>query len=322
MRQLPILKFIKNQLTEKRISFVPGIGTFSMNKQSAKLNENGSEIHPPQIVIQLDPSKADVDNSIIDYIQLHLKSKKIDLFKQVETFVNHIGNELQEKSYATLEGFGRLYSTSAGDYNFEQAENEYLWQGADLPKLYLKRLDKTFVQPVVDNAITKTSNRETWRYWIPFILIGLLAISLAYWLYNASAKQVEPKAHNQYQDDFHLDESLTTEEVYDEGEEASDVNNNGDAQLIADSTSDSTGSNQVTECIIITGTFAKPVHALRMMNKLEDLGYDLYTEEVNDLTRVGLLFNCRNRDLKEFIYKVREQVNKDAWYLVPEITVY
>ena len=40
-----------------------------------------------------------------------------------------------------------------------------------------------------------------------------------------------------------------------------------------------------------------------------------------NVTRVGFKFDCREKDLYDFMHEVRKEIVQDAWYLVPRITV-
>ena len=80
---------------------------------------------------------------------------------------------------------------------------------------------------------------------------------------------------------------------------------------------------KLTECVIIVGAYESPKNALKMSDKISKLGYTPYQEyfDTMGVTRVGFKFSCGEEDLEAFIHKVRNQIDKNAWYLVPRITV-
>jgi len=78
---------------------------------------------------------------------------------------------------------------------------------------------------------------------------------------------------------------------------------------------------QPDQCTIITGAFKKNKHVIKMVRKLELNGYKTYTQVNGNVTRVGIDFDCSKEDLREYIYKVRETISKNAWYLSPKVHV-
>ena len=68
-------------------------------------------------------------------------------------------------------------------------------------------------------------------------------------------------------------------------------------------------------CIIIVGSFKKAKNVLRMMQKVEQMGYQAYSAPFHDFTRVGLKFQCKASDLNKYIAEVRSKLEKGAWYL-------
>jgi cell division septation protein DedD len=70
-------------------------------------------------------------------------------------------------------------------------------------------------------------------------------------------------------------------------------------------------------CVVVTGAFAKSTNTVRMIRQLQAKGYKVYTEEIGDLTRVGILYQCTATN-DSLVEKVKNQVNKDAWILKQE----
>ncbi len=78
---------------------------------------------------------------------------------------------------------------------------------------------------------------------------------------------------------------------------------------------------EVEECIIITGVFSDYRNVKRMEEKLASYGHNVYTEEYGPHTRVGFRYDCSDEDLPEYLHKIRAQISRKAWYLVPELYV-
>lgn len=69
------------------------------------------------------------------------------------------------------------------------------------------------------------------------------------------------------------------------------------------------------QCVIIVGSFKKAKNVLKMQTKVENLGYDVFTEYYGDFTRVGLKFSCKEDQLDLYIQEARQKLDGAAWYL-------
>lgn len=68
-------------------------------------------------------------------------------------------------------------------------------------------------------------------------------------------------------------------------------------------------------CAVITGSFKTSIYALKMVKKLQKLGYKVYTEEKGSMTRVGLLYDCRKINADSLLKDVRSKVDTTSWIL-------
>lgn len=74
-------------------------------------------------------------------------------------------------------------------------------------------------------------------------------------------------------------------------------------------------------CVIITGVFGKARNVLKMQDILSRDGYEVYKEVNGGMTRIGIIFNCQNIDLVEYLQNIRRSYSAKAWYLRPELYV-
>ena len=58
-----------------------------------------------------------------------------------------------------------------------------------------------------------------------------------------------------------------------------------------------------------------------MVSLLERKGYTVHQSQHNDFTRVGLVYECIDKDLEEYLQGVRKQISSKAWYLDPDLEV-
>ncbi|HRX29237.1 MAG TPA: hypothetical protein P5235_07605, partial [Saprospiraceae bacterium] len=80
-------------------------------------------------------------------------------------------------------------------------------------------------------------------------------------------------------------------------------------------------NEKVNTCIVILGSYKESKNSLKMIQRVGELQFELYTEEYNGFTRVGFQFDCSHTDLVDFIHHVRDEISKNAWYLVPRVTI-
>lgn len=78
---------------------------------------------------------------------------------------------------------------------------------------------------------------------------------------------------------------------------------------------------QPSECIIITGSYHDQQNMDEMASKIRKMGYEVYTEKYGYYTRVGFEFPCEDVNLKLFIEKIRANISKESWYLVPDLSI-
>ena len=74
-------------------------------------------------------------------------------------------------------------------------------------------------------------------------------------------------------------------------------------------------------CVIVVGSFKNKKNAYKLRDQMMRKGYKVYTEQHNEWTRIGLLFNCKDNDLVENIQSIRKNIEKMAWYLIPDFEV-
>jgi len=70
-------------------------------------------------------------------------------------------------------------------------------------------------------------------------------------------------------------------------------------------------------CVIVVGSFKKSRNAIKMRNKIINKGFQPFDEYHNGFNRVGIIFDCLDQDLVDFIQQVRKDIEPKAWYRIP-----
>jgi len=68
-------------------------------------------------------------------------------------------------------------------------------------------------------------------------------------------------------------------------------------------------------CVIVVGAFKRESNVKGMEVLLEEKGYQVYTEEINGLTRVGLYSSCMDAQLDSVLAICRSELESGAWVL-------
>lgn len=74
-------------------------------------------------------------------------------------------------------------------------------------------------------------------------------------------------------------------------------------------------------CVIVVGSFKKSKNAIRMRNKIINRGYQPFDEYHNGFNRIGIIFDCLDKDLVDFIQEIRRDIDPKAWYRIPGFEV-
>lgn len=68
-------------------------------------------------------------------------------------------------------------------------------------------------------------------------------------------------------------------------------------------------------CAIITGVYQSNENVILMTNKLKKMGYEVYTEQTDSLTRVGIKYDCTNPKIDRLLDTIRKKIIKESWIL-------
>ena len=68
-------------------------------------------------------------------------------------------------------------------------------------------------------------------------------------------------------------------------------------------------------CIIIVGSFVKKSYAQKMIQRIVDSNFLPYSEKYGKYHRVGVVFDCNDKPLYQFLDELRSSVDKGSWVL-------
>ncbi len=287
---IDIALILKKILLEEGEVILPGVGLFVLKRSAAVYDNLKNKIDPPSSKLLFDASKIE-GGKLHAYTKAYYKLSDSSADSAINSYIDDITSKLSsgDKSFS-IQGIGRLYMDNES-VRFEESNHLSSW--------YTKGL-----LPVVPVIVTKTEGKQSvyqtteakdqnWR-WLPFLIL-LCLLTFTYKYYT----EINTSSNTQKEEVEIVEKDLKVVEI--------------DTTKISQDTS--------IECIVITGYFTRAKNVLKMVNKIEALGYEVFNEEIADGTRVGIKFDCTNLNLREKIFELREQISMDAWYLQPPITI-
>ena len=346
--KIEIPKLILDHLLQYGNTSILGLGTLFYDHHSAYLSDDKSQIFPPSNTLVFRESSEDSDQ-FVGYVANRLGIKPKKAIEKVDKYSQHIINNLLNYGKVDIPSVGQFTKDKGEDIEFLQNRGEVNSDFFGLPPVKLKPIQffkngdmadapmavSTASMPSRTAAAVTIATKETsstppsYNYndddegsWIKPLLwiFGLLLLfALLYKgceAYKSNQANLPPVSQ--------VDSTEVDVQKGDEigGNENGDVDSSSDGtkEAIVDTT---TKINKPTECVIILGAYESARNAMKMSTKISQLGYTPYEEyfDTMDVTRVGFKFDCSDKDLKDFMHKVRKEIAQDAWYLVPRITV-
>lgn len=290
---------IQRMLLEIGEASISGLGTLKLNRIGARYEKSEPKIYPPSYSLTFSDK---IQNSDLfnEFFAKYFNISSDEAATQITNAVDELLNQITDSGRdAVLPNIG-LFKLESDKVVFEQQSTLENWYTNGLLPVVPVLVEKSMPELLQTTTSKKSSKDNSWRI-LPFILVlCILTFMLKYF-------SEEPYAINVG--------DLEPSKV-----EVNGIEQNIDSQDTASSAIRDT-SVVSEECIIITGYFVGAKNVLKMVDKIESLGYTVFLEDVADGTRVGIKLDCTNMDLREKIYNIRDSVSKDSWYLQPPITI-
>lgn len=341
--KIEIPRLILDHLLQYGNTSILGLGSLSFEQHSAYLSDDKSQIFPPSHTLKY---KDEVENTdqFVTYVAHRLGIKPAKALEKVDKYAQDLLNSLLNYGKAEIPLVGAFIKENGKDIDFKPFPGAIDSEFFALPPVALSPIQFFKSGEVNDNemavstanmpARTKsaalsdtTATQSTYNYnddedtnWLKplFWILGLVLLSAL--LY----KGCEQYRNSQVKDpQLVIDDTPAVNDDLKNGDEATNDEVVNDSTHNESTNKPATITSRPTECVIILGAFESARNAMKMSTKVSSLGYQPYEEyfDTMDVTRVGFKFDCRDKDLRDFIYEVRKEIAPDAWYLVPRITV-
>lgn len=341
--KIEIPKLILDHLLQYGNTSILGLGTLFYKYHSAYLSDDKSLIFPPSNSLHFKENIDDPDQ-FVTYVANRLDIPTHKAVEKVDKYGQYIINNLLNYGKADISTVGLFVKEGREDIKFVQSQGEVNSDFFGLLPVKLNPIQffkggemkdtamavSTAAVPnrtaVATTISTTTHTQATYNYnedddssWLKplFWIFGLVLLSVLLF------KGCEAYKSNQVKQKVDpIDTTIVDVDKSNGEQEVSDKRNieKGTGTAVVDS---AIKVNKPTECVIILGAFESARNAMKMSTKVSQMGYEPYEEyfDTMDVTRVGFKFDCSQKDLKDFMIEVRKDIAKDAWYLVPRITV-
>lgn len=321
-----ISTLVVDHLAQYGSTSVLDLGTFFYSYHPATLSADKSFVSPPYHTAHFS-DKSDGAGSFTSYVANRLCINSNEAQDQIKVYAQNVISKLLSSGVSQINDLGKLIKRDSGIIEFE-ADEYFASSYYGLPEVKVKPISyyrsnevapaeaeyavsRPYVNTDASSPLVSTPAKEESSFGFFRAILGILVLLLF-------ATLIYKKCSNTTSIDLSkpIDKDIIVEEPIQVDQEV----NKGEGKL---GVPQKPMPSKVTECVIIVGAFESPRNALKMSDKISKLGYTPYQEyfDTMGVTRVGFKFSCEDEDLELFIHKVRHQIDKNAWYLVPRITV-
>ena len=335
---IDIGRYINYLLFKQGAISLDGIGTISLVRDSAQLSHDKLEIFPPKTRYEF-TEVIENQSRLIRAIEENEELESDVANHYVTKYCEDILNKLLNYNIVKVADIGFL-EKNEGKTVFIPSEKTLNKSYFGLPSLRLKKIEpKTAVAAVQDIGISEAfteAHKEKYgwlNYLGALILGGIMVMAYHYFLdplpnmpsYKNSKSEIGVIETTKDEPDVSTETNVAPGGKQ-KGDiltsDSSSLEGSGESEDIEDTASVKIAQpKDDTECIIIVGVYNRTITALQMSDRLREDGYIPYRDDHFDTQRVGIRFKCGNHDLKEVINTLRRKYNRNAWYLVPQVSI-
>jgi nucleoid DNA-binding protein len=172
---------------------IPGIGTFSVQRQPSQSNYESKTFSPPAVQIDFKHGNAVADKHFYDFVADEKQIDEVEAIRLFSEYAYNLKNEVDENRSISLGDMGVLKQTGSGELFFTNKTAvqyfppviaERIIRETIVPLItenYIQNSDD--VHPLMNTEIeTGTSSKDDW--WIYAIIIAILSIAAIVYYYT------------------------------------------------------------------------------------------------------------------------------------------
>lgn len=329
-KQAHIVYLLWRHLNDYHWFELPEIGLFEAENESSYIDFEKETIYPASLKIRFTPGQSAKVNKMLTQIHKEFGYPEEDILYQLNGLAQTILDQLNSKDSFVFQPFGQLILMN-GKILFEQSEQNLHIDFFDAAPLtisparsnYQKLMDVEY-RPVV--PLPKKNKEMKWLL-TALAILWIIFLGLLLGPRSCGTKQDPMEERPQWDTSSILtaEDSAILKSLLETAESPSDslekepgiaIMEDSVETMIPKENMDSL--NQVMlhkDCIIIIGSFLKKSNAKRLAEKVERNNYQLYEGQYGKFNRVGVKFNCFERNLKEVLSELKKLYHPDAWVL-------
>lgn len=352
---IEIGQYVEYLLIHRGNVALPGLGSISLVQKPAYFSEGKTKMHPPSLNFQY--AEEDVgNNELIEFIVKSEGLESHEVKEDIHKYSQNILNEFLNYDSAKIPNVGIIQKDDSetrfipnGSFAIRAYDGLQPIGLIPLPKLKLEK-------PIEDSPPVLKRDLD-WITYLGALILGALMI-IAYHNFvdplnstNTSTRKDIIKTENQLGEDSEspgqnanlensqivdkpIDVDLLVPNNQDSVAKQDNLRTNEELSVVPkpyqqqdnkkippDTSSINIAKPKKNQkCIILIGVYNKPIEALVMSDRIKANGYIPFRDVKYDANRVGVQFNCSDKDAKEMLEEIKAKFNHDAYYLQPNIT--
>lgn len=308
-------RYISDLLYRYECVIIPDFGAFLTQNVSAKIHESTDAFYPPKKALSFNEQLQSNDGLLANYIANVEKIPYETAVSKIAKKVTALKSYLSEGEILTFKNIGDLSQSKEGKIIFEPSYYlNYLTEAFGLSQFVSPTISREVYKEEVEElekviSVAVTPERKKSSSFLKYASIAVLALTLGGFISsNYYLDKIE--AHNQQA------EAQAQEQLNNKIQEATFVISNPLPSVTLNVIQQSGNYH------IIGGAFRIPENCDKMLNELQDLGYqNAYKIGTNKygLHQVAYgSFETRQEAQRE-LFKIKRTHNKDAWLLIQEL---
>lgn len=308
---------------------IPGLGRFTGTRQSAFIDHLKNTIHPGSIDLNFVESNSLESETMIRNMILETGYSQDLLEEHLANLCQTISESFSQSNQFDFIPFGKLYKRSIG-IHFDKSEinlNQDFYGKKPLP-----------ITPVFRPAGVMEFHRELN---VPIqkparkseLKALLFALGLLWLIFLCLVFCPNKSTQNTASKQAIMNDTISQIQKEDTILNSSSSQDTGFQKSMTSETSDTTkglntevkiDSNNIKQlndsiryrpCVIIVGSFIKVSNANLLSGKIVKQGYALYRGSYGEFNRVGVQFNCFEKNLNEVLEELKKLYHPDSWVL-------
>ena len=301
---------------------IPSLGTFTLVQHGSARNGSATHIKPPYTEVAFQSQVDDrysLSLLLTEYGVMNLPEARKEEMQLVDAYLEHKANGIPFK----IEGFGEMNGDTFIPLNKEWFNRYTGLKNVTLPSVVKPVLASE--NPDIPNFEKQTQPStliNTFWYWIFAAII--LVFTVLVFIQNTRILHDHTKLEQlERQRALRAQERDSLKKLRMDSIRGGIRNRIGlidapkrvDIPQLAGQALEKQATGAITECVIIVGTFKNDRNVSEMKDRIQAMGYKAFISEIQELTRVGVAFDCGTVSPDTFLQQIRNKIQPNAWLL-------